>query len=232
MIDFDEQIVCFDNIEYNFRTFLQNLFKCENLEQIHLTHKHLIPNSDVLSKPWPYNENSSDFHSIFYQKLNEPWEEIIALYEKFVADYVADLIGEDFLYQKFPTFRVHLPDMRAVTKWHYDADRDHAHPLGEINFILPLTDMYSTNAVWCESRPDSHDYSPMEIRKNQFLKFNGNRRHHGNKSNTTGQSRLSFDFRILPMKFTPVQGLYPDSFGNSAIRSQKWEAGGYYKKFA
>lgn len=231
MIDFEEQIILFDNVKYNFRIFLESLFKCKNLEQIHTTHRHLIPNSEILSKPWPHNENSSNFHSIFYKKLNQPWEEVISLYESFISDYVSDLIGESFLYQKFPTFRVHLPDMKAVTKWHYDADKEHAHPLGEINFILPLTDMFGTNAVWSESYPNSHEYHPMEIKKNQLLKFNGNRRHHGNKQNTTGQTRFSFDFRVLPTKYTPAQGMYPNSFGNSAIRGQKWDAGGYYKKF-
>jgi ectoine hydroxylase-related dioxygenase (phytanoyl-CoA dioxygenase family) len=218
MIDFDKEIISFDSEKYD-------------LEQIHITHKHLLPSSEMLSKKWPYNENSSDFHSTFYQKLNEPWEEIISLYENFVSDYVAENIGEEFLYQKFPTFRVHLPDMRAVTKWHYDADQDHAHPIGEINFIIPLTDMLETNAVWCESHPHSHDYQPMNIKKGELLKFNGNRRHHGNKPNTTGKTRFSFDFRVLPTRFTPAQGLHPETFGNSAIRGQKWEDGGYYKKF-
>lgn len=231
MIDFKTEVVPFDDSRYNFTEFLQNLFQCSDLEQIHKTHPHLIPDRETLSKPWPFNENSSDFHSIFYKKLNEPWNEITDLYEKFIAEYAAPLIGEEFLYQKFPTFRVHLPDMRAVTKWHYDADKDHIHPLGEINFILPLTDMKRTNAVWCEKSPNLHDYEPMEINKNQLLKFNGNRRHHGNKTNETGKTRFSFDFRVLPLRYTPAQGLDPDNFGNSAIRSQKWEDGGYYKRF-
>ena len=99
MIDFDKEVINFDNKKYNFDFFLNDLFDCKNLEQIHLTHKHLLPDSQILSKKWPYNENSSDFHSIFYQKLNEPWEEIVLLYENFVVEYVSKNIGEDFLYQ-------------------------------------------------------------------------------------------------------------------------------------
>lgn len=231
MIDFNKEIILFDSKKYNFGLFLEELFECKDLEQIHLTHKHLLPSLATLQEKWPHNENSSDFHSIFYQKLNKPWKEIILLYENFVSNYVAKNIGEEFLYQRFPTFRVQLPDMKAVTKWHYDADLDHAHPLGEINFIIPITNMTGTNATWCESYPHSYDYQPMDIKIGQLLKFNGNRRHHGNKTNTTGKTRFSFDFRILPISHTPAQGLYPESFGSSAIRGQKWENGGYYKKY-
>ena len=231
MIDFDHEIVCFDKSKFNFRTFLENLFDCSSLENIHSTHPHLMPNHNVLSKPWPYSENSSNFHSIFYKKLNEPWMEIINLYNKFISQEASVLIGEDFLYQKFPTFRVHLPNMKAVTKWHYDADKDHAHPLGEINFILPITDMCDTGTVWCETLPNRHDYKPIEAREGQLIKFNGNRRYHGNKSNTTGYTRFSFDFRILPITHTPAQGLFPDSFGTSATKSKKWIEGEYYEKF-
>jgi hypothetical protein len=231
IIDFDEQLTSFDNSVYNFRPLLEQVFECEDLENIHLTHTHLIPDSDTLSKPWPYNENTSNFHSIFYKKLNEPWEEIIDLYERFIDNCVSDLVGERFLYQKFPTFRVHLPNLKAVTKWHYDADRDHRHPLGEINFILPITDMFETNTIWCETAPNRHDYKPIEAAHNQFIKFNGNRRHHGNKENKTSQTRFSFDFRILPIEHTPARGLFPEIFGSSATKNKKWEAGGYYNMY-
>ena len=231
MKDFETEIMFFDNHKYNFRNFLKKLFNCESLENIHNTHKELIPDTNTLSKPWPFNENTSSFHEVFYKKLNEPWVEIINLYDQFINEYVSNLIDGDFLYQKFPTFRICLPDLRAVTKWHFDADEEHAHPLGEINFILPITKMFDTNSIWCETGIGSNNFEPFETDINQFVKFNGNRRKHGNKFNKTKQTRFSFDFRILPMNCTPAMGLYPESFGNSAIRSQKWEAGGYYKKF-
>ena len=231
IIDFDEQLTSFDNSVYNFRPLLEQVFECEDLENIHLTHTHLIPDYGTLSKPWPYNENTSNFHSIFYKKLNEPWGEIIDLYERFIDNCVSDLVGEQFLYQKFPTFRVHLPNLKAVTKWHYDADRDHRHPLGEINFILPITNMFETNTIWCETAPNRHDYKPIEAANNQLIRFNGNRRHHGNKENKTSQTRFSFDFRILPIEHTPAIGLFPEIFGSSATKNKKWEAGGYYNMY-
>ena len=37
--------------------------------------------------------------------------------------------------------------------------KDHRHPLGELNFILALTDMFSS-IVWRESAPGKSDFLP------------------------------------------------------------------------
>ena len=91
--------------------------------------------------------------------------------------------------------------------------------------------MYETNTVWCETAPHRHDYCPIEANSNQFIKFNGNRRHHGNKENKTNQTRFSLDFRILPTKYTPAIGLFPEIFGSSSTKNKKWEEGDYYNMF-
>jgi len=228
---FDRQKISIDSEKYDFRQYLKFLFDTGTIENIHKTHVHLLPSQEQMCRPWPHNENSLTFHEIFYNKLNEPWQEIIDLYEDFIDCYIPDLVGENFLYQSFPTFRVHLPNFQAVTKWHYDADEEHGHPYGEINFIIPLTNMFSTNAIWCESEHLKGDYAPMEASTEEMIMFNGNVLHHGNKVNLTNQTRFSFDFRVLPEKFTPATGLFPDKFGVSATRSKKWEDGGYYKKY-
>jgi len=228
---FPRQTIAFDHKKYNFKKYLEELYDCDCLQNIHNTHKHLLPSPEQISMPWPFNENSLTFHEVFYNKLNEPWQGIIDLYDCFIEDCISNLIGGDFLYQKFPTFRVHLPDFQAVTKWHYDADEDHGHPYGEINFIIPLTEMYDTNAVWCESEHLKGDFEPMEVDIGEFILFNGNVLRHGNKINQTEKTRFSFDFRILPIRHTPVAGLFPDNFGTSATKNKKWESGGYYKKY-
>lgn len=92
--------------------------------------------------------------------------------------------------------------------------------------------MYDTNAIWCESEHLKGDYAPMEASTEEMIMFNGNVLRHGNKVNLTDQTRFSFDFRVLPEKFTPAAGLFPDKFGTSATSNKKWEDGGYYKKYA
>ena len=71
------------------------------------------------------------------------------------------MLSEDFLYQKFPTFRVHLPNNIAVGKFHKDAD--FGHPKGEINFIIPLTDSYGSASVWVESEENKADFAEVCI---------------------------------------------------------------------
>jgi len=43
------------------------------------------------------------------------------------------------------------------------------------------------------------DFKPIELKKDQYAIFDGNRCTHGNKFNETGKSRITFDFRVLPM---------------------------------
>ncbi len=145
---------------------------------------------------------------------------------------VPQIIEESFLYQKTPSFRIHLPDMMAVSEFHCDTDENYNHPIGEINFIMPLTDMWDTNAVWAESERMKGDYRPMNTNFGQLLKFNGNMCRHGNKTNKTSKTRMSFDFRVLPISCTPAKGMNPVKFNSGSVYTKaKWEAGGYYKLY-
>ena len=217
--------------KYNFRKMLLDLYNVDDLESIHNNRSELLPTAHELAKPWPLNEGKSKFDDLFYSKLREPWTEFINLYEDFIREYVAPTVLEGFIYQKTPNFRIHPPNGKAVTKWHFDADTDHQHPVGEVNFVIPMTVMKGTAATWMESEYNKEDYFPLDLEYGQFASFNGNRCHHGNKVNTTGKTRISFDFRILPMSSYPPKGLYPESFGGSVWMKTKYDIGGYYKKF-
>mgnify|MGYP003154613124 FL=1 len=129
------------------------------------------------------------------------------------------------MYQKFPTFRVHLPNLKSVNKWHHDSDEDHRHPDGEINFHFGVTDCFDTNAIWVESEPKKEDFEPINIKYGEFAEFNGNKCTHGNKTNVTGITRVSFDFRILP-----VSKYIKGKNKTSATQSNKFEVGEYYKE--
>jgi hypothetical protein len=83
-------------------------------------------------------DSSTIFHHRFYERYKGGWPEMEDLYELFIKEVVAPLFDEDFLYQKFPTVRFHLPENVAVGDFHTDAEFH--HPAGEINFIIPLTD--------------------------------------------------------------------------------------------
>lgn len=211
--------------QYKFIKLVSDLFQVESLENLHIAHSKL---SGRESSEWK-EESSSEFHKIFYGRLNlekeDAWTDIIETYESFVKNEVSKRVPGDFLFQKFPSFRVQTPNSKAINKWHYDSDKDHGHPEGEINIQIPLTVMHDTSATWIESLPGMRDFKPMNMFPGQYTIFNGNKCTHGNKENTTGLTRVSFDFRIIRREILEAQ-----STKNSATLGLKFAVGGYYKE--
>lgn len=209
----------YDN--YNFNRMIADLFAVDTLTKLHLLESDLC-DVGLLEQS---NEAETFFHNKFYDKLREGWPEIEKTYEDFVLNEVSPLFKEDFLYQQFPSFRIQAPNQMAVSKWHYDSDKDHRHPDWEINFQIALTIMYSTSATWVESVPGLNDFSPMNLSLGEFAIFNGNKCRHGNKINKTNKTRVSLDFRVLPIsrhnKKTDKKSYY----------GRKFVEGDYYKRF-
>ena len=216
----DYQKYKYDIKKYPFKDMLQNLYDSKHLEKLHKEKAHLLPKTSLNFD----NEASTDFHKIFYKKLNSDWPQFINTYEKFIKNEVVKVIKKPFLYQYLPSYRVHLPNDQAIHKWHYDSDQDHKHPDGEINFCIAITQMRDTTAIWCETEPAKKDYFPMEIDYGEFFKFNGNKCTHGNKKNNTDNVRISMDFRILPLD------KYNENKANLSVTSKKkFIIGEYYK---
>ena len=107
---------------------------------------------------------------------------------------VVPSIARDFpqetsiVYQKRPTFRVCLPNNLAVGGRHCDADYN--HPEEEINYWVPLTPAFGTNAFFTESDPGKGDFHPFPrtLDVGEILRFWGNKCEHYNELNTTGMS--------------------------------------------
>ena len=106
--------------------------------------------------------------------------------------------SNSLLVQKLPNIRIHIPNGLAVKRWHCDSDQDHKHPLGEINSVIPLTNMFDTNSIWRESSPEKGDFKPFDLKVGEIIYWNGNTCIHGNKINKSLKTRISFDFRVLP----------------------------------
>jgi hypothetical protein len=218
-------IIKYDTKIYRFKELVEEVFNCSELNRIHIHRKDLFPGEELLSKPWPFNEATDDYYKTFYGKLGSGWSEMVNSYEMFVNNEISKLFDEDFLYQYFPSFRIHLPGLKAVNKWHYDSDDYHKHPDGEINFHLSVTDCFDTNAIWVESKPRKEDFEPIEMSYGQFAQFDGNKCTHGNKVNLTGKTRISFDFRILP-----ISKYLKGKNKMSVTKSNKFEVNEYYKE--
>lgn len=119
------------------------------------------------------------------------------LYGAFLTGQVARMWDEPLAVQRVPTFRVAMPGSTAVREYHTDGD--YRHQQGTVNFWVPLTDAYDTNTIWLESEPGRGDYKPVTMEPGEMLRFDGVNLRHGNEKNDTGRTRVSFDFRVIPL---------------------------------
>lgn len=211
----------FDITKYDFRNLVSKLFNVDDLSNIHNLRKDLMP-TELLDF---YTESSTKFHNEFYKKLNDNWTDFYDLYDNFIHTEIVKLFGKNFIYQKWPSFRVHIPNDQAIHTWHSDSDPLHRHPPDEINFYLPLTKAYGTNTIWVESEPWKLDFKPFVCNYGEYYIFNGNKCLHGNKPNKTNFTRVSFDFRIMPK-----EKYNPNWNDESPTSKTKFVIGRYYKE--
>lgn len=212
-------------IKFNFIDLFKGLFfpvsagKVFDLCDLHLLMKDLPEKLFEVGK-----DSSTEFHSKVYDKLRSGWPKFEKMYEEFISEVVSPLFNESFLYQKLPTIRFHIPSNVAVGAFHTDSEFN--HPAGEINFIIPLTNSDATACPLIESEPGKDDFESIPLRIGQLVQFNGNELRHGNLSNRTGLTRVSMDFRVLPIsKYNPEAG------GESLTRKTRFVEGEYYKLF-
>ena len=208
------KIVEYDISLFPFRTLIEDLLGEKDLELIH--ERYNIP---LVVRE---NDQKTDYHKIFYKNcdLNNSFDE---LYKKFVKEYVSPMFEDDnIVYQKRPTFRIHLNNNKAVGEFHRDSDYN--HPLEEINIFIPMTESRDANTIWVEKFIDSEDFEPINLKYGQAFVFNGGLLTHGNKVNTTNQTRVSFDFRVIRSND------YKNGFHSSINSNQKFEIGSYYER--
>ena len=208
--------------QYSFENLILSCY--ENHKQLESLHT-LLPSSETFDIVNVDSDNRTWFHRQFYQKINSGWKDFEDEYRKFLRNEVVSVIGnDDFVFQARPTYRVQIPGNKSVGDFHKDSDYN--HQIGEINFVIALTDMKDTSAIWTESSPGKGDYFPVNVKKNQFFSFDGNMCMHGNKINETKITRVSLDFRILPIS------MYDPQFSKSSVTvNNKMVIGEYYDVF-
>jgi len=198
---------------------MSSLYKHEDLSTLHET----LGDLDIFTMS---NNSDTEGHKAFYSKLRGGWPEFEEIYDGFISEFVRPLFEYEFIYQRWPTLRIHVPGNWATPDFHRDSQNGYDHPFGEINFILPFTKCYDTNTVWTESEPDKGDFEPIEMEWGELVTFNGNICRHGNKINKTSITRVTYDFRILPLEH-----YHPEQMSKaSGTTGTKFEIGHYYKK--
>lgn len=80
------------------------------------------------------------------------------------------------------------------------------------------------NCMWLETLPGLGDFQFVSMSPGQMLKWDGRNLEHGNSPNMTGVTRVSIDFRVLP-----VSAYKPDNAQKSVARGLKFVKGEYYE---
>jgi hypothetical protein len=217
-----DKIIQYSTKDFNFHTIVQEIFSCDNLLYLHKkSFNDDVPDLNLQ----PGKDQSTDFHKQFYGHINTD-SHFLDLYKKFVSKIVSDNVNESgkIFYQKIPTFRVQLPNNKAVGgKSHRDCDYN--HPTGEINFLIPLTPMKGTSSVFYESSPGLKDFKFKDLDPGMCWMFNGNQCEHGNMPNITGWTRVSLDFRVISEdKLKQSSGLLSVAHKLKFIEGEYYEA--------
>ena len=104
-------IIKFNKEIYNFLDIVSNWLNISDLSKLHNLKKY-----DKFKRK---NDQSTDWHRLFYKKIRE--DKIFSItYKKFLKEIIKPRFNEDIVYQKIPTFRVHLPGNIAVGEFHKD----------------------------------------------------------------------------------------------------------------
>jgi len=203
--------IVYDTEKFPFKEVIKEILQVESLEKL-----HELEHYDVLERE---KDQSTKWHRAYYDNFTEKF---YPLYVEFV-NHLKERFGyEEIVYQKIPTFRVHMVENLGVGEWH--RDRTYNHGKTEVNFWLPFTDTYDTNTIWMESKEDLEDFMPYSVKYGEVLVFDGANLMHGNKINKTKDSRASIDFRLVD----PAKFVSNDDKSINGITS--FTVGGYFEK--
>lgn len=185
----DHKIVSYNINKHPFREYFETLYCTTDLEHLH-TRSAEYDSSALM-------DTETELHKQFYNdiKTNPTFKK---LYCEFIKEIYAHFYKDQewIIYQSFPSVRFQFINNMAVPP-HYDSDDVGRHPLGERNFLIPITSMYNTNRLFIESYPGSSDIEGMTMNYGDLLLFNGNRCTHFNKVNVESTLRISLDFRVI-----------------------------------
>lgn len=184
-------------------------------------------------------ELGKDRNSVFYDdyhKFIDADERFNEIYHGFITKHITPIYGVDskIVVQKTPNLRISFPKLTALGKRKEEdkkdniiglhKDSDFGHHEEEINFIIPITDMFETNSIYYEpffnSDLPKYQYINLSIKTDEYFTVKFNQLLHYNKINETGVTRISLDFRIIPYD------KYMNNIKN--FEGTKFELGKYY----
>lgn len=229
-----EEIYTYPTDTYPFAELMKKVLTVPadgSLNQVHA----IVQGSDQWEQIRFENDTSTEFHKKYYQSPH--YQEFVSLYHTFLQEWLLPNLDDsetEYIVQKEPSFRIHLPNNSALGVRDSDTnsdiigihcDADYNHPANETNFILTLTGQSDTNSCYTESEPGKGDFHPLNFPYGTLQKFNGNTCRHYNRKNISNSTRISCDFRIIPAS------QYIESEQDAIHSGRKFKVGHYYLRF-
>jgi hypothetical protein len=199
--------------ENEFVQHIEEIFKTkynfeDNLENLH----DLLETNKITQQDKEYHTQiqtwETDRHSRFIKDFHEYVDTVKSFestYKQFINTYIRPLYPNEkkLIIQKTPNIRISFPNASALGKDPNDPenmiglhkDSDFGHSIYEMNYIIPITKMFSSNSIYYEN--ETTGFSNLDLETNEFCEIYLNQINHCNKKNETGKTRISFDIRII-----------------------------------
>ena len=215
-------IYTYNITKYDFQNIIANIYDKKYNFKNSLDNLHLLIDNKYLSDEnieyfnqlsiFGINDRKCQFIRDFYEHVTID-ESFIKKYKEFIIEYIKPNYPDEkyLIYQQTPNLRISLPNLSAIGKRLNDpnediiglhCDNEFGHSIHEMNYILPITEMFESNSIYYEKTiysNDSYDnYYNLMLKENQFFVGYFNKLRHYNKINKTEKTRISIDFRIIP----------------------------------
>ena len=211
-----------DLFHHKFEDFILRSVNIENIENI-----HLLKNSNKLFTKG--TDQSSWLHKIIYKEFDKADNsEVILAYYQLCSFLVKDLFEStkihDWAIQRFPSVRIQYPENLSVFEFHRDSDYN--HPLGEINFFMAITSCFGTAALHIEKNLGWENYEPLTLNPGEFAMINTSILKHGDFINKENFTRISVDFRMIPL-----QNLRNNEQKASLSKNRRFNENEYFRNY-
>lgn len=197
---------------------LRNSLKIDNIEDAH----HIFKDHPKLLS---MTDQKTIIHKNFYKELDNEDSEINKSYRLLVEDLCRKSEESknynEWAIQRFPSLRVQFPNNLSVYEFHKDSD--YSHHLGEANNFMAVTDCKESAALHIEKNLGWEDYKPLNLVSGELAQVNTSIFKHGDIPNQENYTRISIDFRFLPLKV-----LKKDPIGASITANKKMDESNYY----
>ena len=163
------------------------------------------------------NDQQTIIHKVFYANFELKFQKV---YEKFINNFLTEIIDHKFYYQKIPTFRIGLPGNKFVGEFHKDSQYNHQDY--EINFNVGLSNYLGETALKVEAKPNSNEFVYLACPYGTIFSFDHINCLHGSELNTSDKTMVSFDFRIA------LKNFYFSSNAKSIGNATRFNKGYYF----